>query len=670
MRIANAAKISLFSRWSSAGFKWKGVCLALFCIWLMPLIGLHAGQLQAETNGSGYDIQLDMSDPGLWTVDTVHLGTRQLEIQFDAKDQATVITPAWSVSDLESTETGARNVDHSKLHLYQLIRASDCTQADAYFEILLPREYVEEGKLEFVFSLQAGAKGDYLFNGVTFTMSDFSDDGGRYKKLKVSAADFNEPAEKQRAIERVNFIFHRNGSMVSAPIKIRYVALDLNSEHIVPPGPDVKVKNPNSFYEFTYDSQEDVDGFYARISNEDMDITRRLNTSGSAMELIPLWKNDQVPDGHSGKITLVQALGAMHDFERFEVQYALNIPEAYFAEGKMDIYLFIQAGPAGYDRWSGTQRSLSSFSDKAGQDVILTMTEQDFLTQGKKRNQIEVVGLQLNRHGSTVTEPITLKRITVKLPVDYRVDFEQAAPAEGFEKADWEAHGFADIAYITAPQRASIDKQVAHGGNQSLRLSFPKSSVGPSQGGHQAAILLEPAAQYLLSYWLKFDENFSWGDTDHGGKLPGLALGKLCSGGDVCDGSNGFTARYMWRENGAAVLYLYHMDKPHQWGEDFPLLSENKEPLLFEPGEWVNLVQRVKINTADAADGEVQVWVNGIEALNLDGLRFVNDGSKIDTFYVSTFHGGNTPGWGPLNDSYLWIDDIEISSSALQAAPE
>jgi len=32
---------------------------------------------------------------------------------------------------------------------------------------------------------------------------------------------------------------------------------------------------------------------------------------------------------------------------------------------------------------------------------------------------------------------------------------------------------------------------------------------------------------------------------------------------------------------------------------------------------------------------------------------------------MSTFHGGNTSGWGPVNDSYIWIDDIEISSNPL-----
>jgi hypothetical protein len=59
---------------------------------------------------------------------------------------------------------------------------------------------------------------------------------------------------------------------------------------------------------------------------------------------------------------------------------------------------------------------LTAIADKGGQDVVLTLTHEDFKTQGKKRNQIEVVGLQLIPNGSNLTEPILLKSITVKLP--------------------------------------------------------------------------------------------------------------------------------------------------------------------------------------------------------------------------------------------------------------
>ena len=115
-----------------------------------------------------YNLYLDMSDTDIWTIDTVHLGTRQVKITYDAGDRAAVMTPTWSVNDRKSEKTGIRNVENSRLHLYQLIQRSDCTQADICFEINMPQEYVDEGRLELVFALQAGAHGDYLFNTAEF----------------------------------------------------------------------------------------------------------------------------------------------------------------------------------------------------------------------------------------------------------------------------------------------------------------------------------------------------------------------------------------------------------------------------------------------------------------------------------------------------------------------
>lgn len=364
------------------------------------------------------DVVLDISDPSSWVIDTMHLGTKQIELAYDAADKSAVITPTWSKSDRQSTDVGVRNIDNGRLHLYQQVTALDCTQADCFFEILMPKEYVAEGKMELVFALQAGEKGDYLFNGRTFTMDDFVNNDGDFKKLIVHASDYNEPEEKLRAIERVSFIFERKGSVVSAPIKIRRISIDLNKTKITPPVEEVRVKNPKSNYEFKYTNQVELDALQVRVSNESMDITRSLSRNEGGAELIPQWKEGQIPDGHTGNVVLVQSLGAPHHFDPFEVEYLLKIPQAYFDEGKLDLYLFVQAGEAGHYRWSGTQRPLASFADKADQDVVLRMTEEDFRTQGKKRNQIEMVGIQFNRNGSTVTEPIVLKRIVVKLPND------------------------------------------------------------------------------------------------------------------------------------------------------------------------------------------------------------------------------------------------------------
>ena len=53
---------------------------------------------------------------------------------------------------------------------------------------------------------------------------------------------------------------------------------------------------------------------------------------------------------------------------------------------------------------------------KGDQDIVITLSTEDFLVnRQKKKNLIEMVGFKFERHGSTLTEPIILKSITVKL---------------------------------------------------------------------------------------------------------------------------------------------------------------------------------------------------------------------------------------------------------------
>lgn len=49
--------------------------------------------------GQNHDITLNMSDPNLWTVDVVHLGSKQIDISYGAKDNAAVMLPNWSKDD-------------------------------------------------------------------------------------------------------------------------------------------------------------------------------------------------------------------------------------------------------------------------------------------------------------------------------------------------------------------------------------------------------------------------------------------------------------------------------------------------------------------------------------------------------------------------------------------
>ncbi len=48
-------------------------------------------------------------------MDTVHLGTKQVKITYDAAAQAAVMTPTWSPSDRESNDVGVRNIENGRL---------------------------------------------------------------------------------------------------------------------------------------------------------------------------------------------------------------------------------------------------------------------------------------------------------------------------------------------------------------------------------------------------------------------------------------------------------------------------------------------------------------------------------------------------------------------------
>jgi hypothetical protein len=242
------------------------------------------------------------------------------------------------------------------------------------------------------------------------------------------------------------------------------------------------------------------------------------------------------------------------------------------------------------------------------------------------------------------------------------VDFESDSTGTQYNDEQWKANGFTDVPWTQGSERTSVVELYSHSGNKSLQVVYPKGGVGPQETGHQAPCGLTPDKEYYVSYWLRFDDNFSWGTSNEGGKLPGLSGGKRCSGGETCDGTNGFTARFMWRRNGLAVLYLYHMDKPGKYGEDYPLVNGVSDTMYFSRGKWINLMERIKINSGTNKNGEVQVWFNGEEVLNIGGIQFVSNGDLVDAFYFSTFHGGNDSTWCPQNDSYIWFDDIVIST--------
>lgn len=212
---------------------------------------------------------------------------------------------------------------------------------------------------------------------------------------------------------------------------------------------------------------------------------------------------------------------------------------------------------------------------------------------------------------------------------------------------------FGDIQWALLKDRGEIVAEKDRG--NVLKVLFPKGSVGPEQGGIQFLKTLPYATAYYYDCYIKFSENF---DFNLGGKLPGLT-----SGGDKYTGGNkpvngeGWSARYMWTDKNP-VVYLYYVDMPEQYGE--PLyLSVN-----FEKGRWYRLTQYIRVNSSDKKDAKVKVWVDGKVVLEKENFRLrCGEMGLIDSFYFSTFHGGNTPEWAPRVDCHLLIDNLMIKKS-------
>jgi hypothetical protein len=190
----------------------------------------------------------------------------------------------------------------------------------------------------------------------------------------------------------------------------------------------------------------------------------------------------------------------------------------------------------------------------------------------------------------------------------------------------------------------------ARPGGTALRVTYltgsASRSTGGPEGGLQAYLELPegPVEALDLIYRVRFPPDF---DFVKGGKLPGLYGGTATGGGEIPDGTDGFSTRYMWRAGGAGEVYAY---LPTSRGHGTSL---GRGCWWFEPGRWTEIHQRVLLNRPDAADGRVLIWQDGRLVLDASGLRFRTTGElRIDGLFFSTFFGGSDSTWASPMDQY------------------
>lgn len=198
--------------------------------------------------------------------------------------------------------------------------------------------------------------------------------------------------------------------------------------------------------------------------------------------------------------------------------------------------------------------------------------------------------------------------------------------------------------------------------NRALAVLYPEGSYGTSNTGAQWKIPLGGSfEQATLTYRIRFTGDF---DFVKGGKLPGLIGGTGNTGGSVPDGTDGWSARMMWRTDGAIVQYVYHPDQPGGYGEDLPWTNE-EQPLQFERDRWYTMRHEITMNTPGQQDGIIRTSLDGVPALVVTDMRFRDiDSLAIDTLYFSTFFGGGSSSWATTRDEVILFDDFEVQVPA------
>lgn len=194
--------------------------------------------------------------------------------------------------------------------------------------------------------------------------------------------------------------------------------------------------------------------------------------------------------------------------------------------------------------------------------------------------------------------------------------------------------------------------------DKSLMVTIPSNTLSK---GLIANVKLEPSMEYVVSYDIRFDENFDW---SRGGKVGfGFAFGNANAGGKRPVNGEGGTFRLCWRrfENKQIAFhpYLYFIDQEGQYG-DIP----SRYPIngSLEKNKWYRVVMRMKCNTFDNKDGRAFLSINGETVLDVP-IRWTNNDSKrlINRLTFHTFRGGGDKTWLSSTDGYVFYDNLKVN---------
>lgn len=125
----------------------------------------------------------------------------------------------------------------------------------------------------------------------------------------------------------------------------------------------------------------------------------------------------------------------------------------------------------------------------------------------------------------------------------------------------------------------------------------------------------------------------------------------------------------MWRKSGEGEVYTYlpltstnekvQLAVPGTVGNPEFGISVGRGAYSFAPGEWVTVLERMKLNDVGKNNGEIRLFVNGEPAITLYGVSMrTSEESVFQGMHFQTFFGGGTSDWASPKTQKAYFADV------------
>ena len=189
-------------------------------------------------------------------------------------------------------------------------------------------------------------------------------------------------------------------------------------------------------------------------------------------------------------------------------------------------------------------------------------------------------------------------------------------------------------------------------------VTYPgdKFGVDVVTGVPTSYVKITAAKEYYLDYQVWFENDWQW---VKGGKLPGLVGGSHTSGcKDITP--DGWSARFMWHENGGGHFYYYHQNRVSDCGDSKNFLNGQ----AFKKNSWNRITERVVVNAPGQANGSAQAWLNGQKVTEASGIKWRGNVGEntalVDQVSLQTFYGGSTSDWSPSATTHARFSSLIV----------